>query len=277
MFYKILILGDICGKPGRKVVEKFLEKKREEYDLIIANIENAASGFGVSKSVYKFLDNLGIHIFTSGNHIWDRKEIFEIINEEKLIRPLNYVKSPGKGYIYKEINGKKIFVTNVLGKVFMDVPVNPFLVLEEIFSLKEFNEADIKIIDIHAEATSEKEALGYFLAGKFDIIYGTHTHVQTNDLKIINGSLYITDIGKCGSFHSVIGMSIYAAIYRLSTSMPARFGVYEKDNIYTLNGLEVVFNKNNKIIDYNLLNLLYLKEKDKFITLEEYNKNLLKG
>ena len=275
MSYKILILGDICGKPGRQVVAKYLDQNKDKYDLIIANIENAASGFGISKSVYEKLNSLGIHVFTSGNHIWDRKEVFEVINKENLLRPLNYVKSPGKGYFFSKINGKKIFVANVLGKVFMDVPVNPFLVLEDVLKLKEFQEADIKLIDIHAEATSEKEALAYFLSGKFDVIYGTHTHVQTNDIKIINKSIYISDVGKCGAYHSVIGMSIYAAIYRLSTSMPVRFTVPEKENVLILNGLEVEFD--TKVVGYNLLNLVYLKNEDVFMTSDEYNKKILEG
>ncbi|TDT69166.1 hypothetical protein EV215_1508 [Hypnocyclicus thermotrophus] len=212
---KILIIGDIIGKPGRKILYEFLERKKEEYDFIIVNGENSAAGFGITTKIADEFFEYGIDVITSGNHIWDKKEIYKYLDENNaLLRPLNYPKSvPGSGYIIKESkNGEKIAVVNLQGRVFMPLVDSPFEVIENILNeIKK--ETDIIIVDFHAEATSEKVALGWFLDGKVKAIYGTHTHIQTADNRILSeGTAYITDIGMTGSHDSIIGMTIESVL-----------------------------------------------------------------
>ena len=212
---KILILGDICGPSGIKIVKSKLKdlKKEKKIDFTIANGENAAeNGKGITKKNFKELIDAGVDVITTGNHVWDQKEILEIIDKEtKIIRPANLLEGqPGRGYFIYEYNDKKIAVINLIGNVFMKKSQDLFLYSEKIIKkIKLKKDADFIIIDIHGEITSEKMALGHFLDGKVTTVVGTHTHVPTADTRILeNGTAYQTDIGMCGDYNSVIGMNI---------------------------------------------------------------------
>jgi hypothetical protein len=231
---KILFIGDIVGTPGREAVKKLLPKLKEEYqlDFVVANAENAAGGSGITSKVAQDLFSGGVDVLTSGDHIWKKREIFELINqEERILRPVNFPEgAPGKGFaIFKTKGGKKIGVINVNGRVFMEALESPFktaLKAQEVLS----SETKIIIVDIHAEATSEKVALGWYLDGKVSAILGTHTHVQTADEKILpQGSAYITDVGMTGPLRSVIGRRIEDVLERFLTALPVKFEVAEED------------------------------------------------
>ena len=212
---RILILGDICGPAGMKVIKYKLKGiiKDKKIDFTIVNGENAAeNGKGLTKKNYKELIESGVNVVTSGNHIWDQKEILEIIDlEKKLIRPANLLEGqPGNGYgIYEIKNKKKIAVINLIGNVFMKKGQDLFSFTDKIIKkIKLKKDADFIIIDIHGEITSEKMALGHYLDGKVTTVVGTHTHVPTSDAKILNnGTAYQTDLGMCGDYDSVIGMN----------------------------------------------------------------------
>ena len=211
---KILVLGDVCGPAGMKIIKLKLSEiiKQKKIDFTIANGENAAdNGKGITKKNFKDLINSGVDVITSGNHIWDQKEILEIIDiEKKLIRPANLLDGqPGGGYGIYEIKNKKIAVINLIGNVFMKKSQDLFSFTEKIIKkIKLKRDADFIVVDIHAEITSEKMALGHFLDGKVTTVVGTHTHVPTSDTKILkNGTAYQTDLGMCGDYDSVIGMN----------------------------------------------------------------------
>ena len=211
---KILILGDVCGPSGMKVVKEKLREiiKNKNIDFTIVNGENAANnGKGITKENFQELIDSGVNVVTSGNHIWDQKEILEIIDEEKrIIRPANLLEGqPGQGYGIYNIKDKKIAVINFIGNVFMKKSQDLFLFTEKITNkIKLKKEADFIIVDIHGEITSEKMALGHYLDGKVTGVLGTHTHVPTSDNKILkNGTAYQTDLGMCGDYDSVIGMN----------------------------------------------------------------------
>ena len=211
---KILLLGDVCGPAGMKIIKLKLNEiiKEKKIDFTVVNGENAAdSGKGITKKNFKDLINSGVDVITSGNHIWDQKEILEIIdNEKKLIRPANLLEGqPGSGYGIYEIKDKKIAVINLIGNVFMKKSQDLFSFTEKfIKKIKLKKDADFIVIDIHGEITSEKMALGHFLDGKVTTVVGTHTHVPTSDTKILkNGTAYQTDLGMCGDYDSVIGMN----------------------------------------------------------------------
>lgn len=226
---KILIIGDIVGNSGVKKVKEVIPnfKKQNNIDFIIANGENSADGMGITLKIFETLKMQGINIVTMGNHTWGKKEIFNFIDDEKIIRPANYPNSvPGSGYRIQECNGKRIAVINLIGRVDMGVlSENPFLKVDEILETIK-NKADIIIVDFHAEATAEKIAMGYYLDGRVTCVFGTHTHVQTADETILeNGTGYITDIGMTGPKKSVIGMDKDISIKRFTTSLPERYKV----------------------------------------------------
>ncbi len=206
---RILFIGDIMGKPGRRAVRELLPTLRMEYglDFIIANVENSAGGAGLTQKIYKELDSYGIDAMTGGNHIWDKREIFKHIDEfKKLVRPINYPQGvPGSGYrIFISDNGVRLAVISAMGRIFMQCLENPFRVLDE--TIKKLD-TKLIIVDFHAEATSEKQAMGYFLDGRVSAVLGTHTHVQTADERILdNGTAYITDVGMTGGLNGVIGV-----------------------------------------------------------------------
>ena len=248
---KILFFGDITGRQGRNALKSFLSSSVNEDVFVIANIENASHGFGLTKKNYNDLTQCGVNCFTSGNHIWDKKDIYEYINDAtNLVRPINYpVGTPGKGSQIFEFNGFKIAVINVLGRVFMPPIDSPWqTVLEEINRLKNEGVGHI-FIDFHAEATAEKICFSKYLANEFNTdeyslikgFFGTHTHVQTADEKIIKGMAYITDVGFCGSTDSVIGMEYSTSLKRLSTSLPERYEIAES-GLAQINGVEVLIN-----------------------------------
>ncbi len=249
---KLIFLGDITGRQGRTAVKSFISKIGEKPDFVIANIENASHGFGLTKKNYDELSSSGIDCFTSGNHIWDKKDIFEYIDEAtKLVRPINYPSGTrGVGSRVFEVKGQKLAVINVLGRVFMPPIDSPWqTVTEEIDRLKELGVAHV-IIDFHGEATAEKICFSKFLAHKYNDensalikgFFGTHTHVQTADEKIYEGMAYITDAGFCGAVESVIGMEFETSLRRLSTSLPERYEIAESP-IAQINGVEVLIDR----------------------------------
>ena len=211
---RILILGDVCGVAGMYVIKARLKKVIEEkkIDFTIVNGENAAdNGKGITKKNFEDLIHSGVNVITSGNHIWDQKEILEIIDKEKtLIRPANLLEGqPGNGYGIYKIKNKKIAVINLIGNVFMKKSQDLFSFTEKIMTkIKLKKDADFIVIDLHGEITSEKMALAHYLDGKVTTIVGTHTHVPTSDTKILKkGTAYQTDLGMCGDYDSVIGMN----------------------------------------------------------------------
>ncbi len=231
---KVLFIGDIVGKPGRKAVRALLPGivGRRGVDVVIANCENAAGGFGVTRKVVEELYDNEIDALTSGNHIWDKKDIEGFIDDyDTLLRPANYpVGTPGKGSVVVQTGrGISLGVLNLEGRVFMRPLDCPFRVAEkELETLTELT--DIVIVDIHAEATSEKEALGWFLDGRVSAVVGTHTHVQTADERVLpHGTAYITDVGMTGSFDSVLGIKKEVALQRFLTLLPNRYEVAKGD------------------------------------------------
>lgn len=230
IFLRILFIGDIVGRPGRQAISGLLSNIRRAHkvDLVIANAENASGGFGATPQVVgELLDN-GIDLLTSGNHIWDKKEIIPCFDEERrLLRPANYpTGNPGAGSIVVNTpTGDKVGVLNILGRVFLSNVDCPFKTArKEIGRL--MMETNIILVDIHAEATSEKVAMGWFLDGEVSAVVGTHTHVQTADERILpQGTAYITDVGMTGSVNSVIGMKREIVIERFLTQRPQRFKV----------------------------------------------------
>ena len=253
---KILAIGDIVGENGVKKLKEVLPKLRqsEKIDFCIVNAENSAGGMGITKSIFQDMIDLNIDVITMGNHTWGKKDIFTFIDHPKLIRPANYSKGVvGKGFgIYEN---KKIAVINLIGRTDMNVlSENPFLVIQDIIDkIKDIT--DIIIVDFHAEATAEKIAMGYFLDGKVNILFGTHTHVQTADERILtNGTAYITDIGMTGPKDSVIGMEKKASIKRFVTTLPEKYRLAEGE--CKLNScifeLEDETCRTNKVIRINL-------------------------
>lgn len=238
---KILFLGDLVGRPGRFVVRDFLKKQRENYDFIIANVENASHGFGLTEKNYNEISEYGIDCMTSGNHIWDKREILNYIDKaDKLVRPFNYPNgTPGRGSrVFELDNGVKVAVINALGRVFM-APVDSQweTVADEIKRLKEIT--PIIIVDFHAEATAEKICFGRFCADLgTSAFFGTHTHVQTADEQIVNNMGYITDAGFCGTSDGVIGMEYNTSLNRFTTCIPERYEVAD-GNVVQINAVEV--------------------------------------
>lgn len=225
---KILFIGDIVGKPGRDAVKKGLPDivNKLKIDFVIANGENAAGGFGITQSVGEELFSLGIHVLTSGNHIWDKKEaVTYIAKEDRLLRPANYPPDvPGCGSIVlKSSNEHKVAVLNLSGRVFMSQMDCPFRTArQEIEKLKK--QTPLIIVDIHAEATSEKSALGWFLDGEVSAVIGTHTHVQTADETILpGGTAFISDVGMTGPKDSIIGVRKEQIIQKFLNQIPVRF------------------------------------------------------
>ncbi|GFO62027.1 2',3'-cyclic-nucleotide 2'-phosphodiesterase [Geomonas silvestris] len=231
---KLLFIGDIIGKPGREALSRELHRivDRLYVDLVIANGENAAGGFGLTQETAQDLFKCGVHVLTSGNHIWDKKDALDYIKrEERIVRPANYPEgTPGRGAtIASTPGGVKVGILNLEGRVFMNNLECPFRCADrEIAKLKE--EATIVFVDFHAEATSEKVALGWYLDGRVSAVVGTHTHVQTADERILtSGTAYLTDAGMTGSFDSVIGVRKEDAIEKFVTQRPSKFEVAKKD------------------------------------------------
>ena len=239
---RILFIGDIVGSPGRDIVQARLAELVREHsaDLVIANGENAASGFGITPRLAEGLFNAGIEVITGGNHSWDRREIFEYIpSEPRLLRPANFPEgAPGRGvYLGTSRNGTPYAVLNLMGRVFMNPLDCPFRTADRLLSAIP-PETKVIFVDMHAEATSEKQAMGWYLDGRVSAVVGTHTHVATADEHVLpNGTAFITDVGMTGPHESVIGMDRAAMTKRFLDGLPARFEVALGD--VQLNGVLV--------------------------------------
>ena len=232
---RILILGDVVGRPARRAMRDILPEliEREKADLVIANAENAAGGMGVDIKSAKELFSAGVHVLTSGNHIWKKKEIYSFLDEhETLIRPANFpAGAPGRGWCFWRHNELRAVIINLQGRVFMPNHVeDPFRCVDELLE-NHGRLSPVIIVDMHGEATSEKVAMGWYLDGRASVVYGTHTHVPTADERILpNGTAYITDVGMCGPLDSVIGMEREVVIQGFLTQLPRQFEV-AKDNV----------------------------------------------
>jgi hypothetical protein len=231
---KILFIGDIVGQPGRRAVRELVPALVEDYriDMVIANCENAAAGFGVTRDIVEELYRCRIDVLTSGNHIWDKKEVLEFAEDyETLLRPANYPDgAPGFGSVVMPcLSGVHVGVINLAGRVFMRPLDCPFMTVEkEIEKLR--RKTRIILVDMHAEATSEKQAMGWFLDGRVSAVIGTHTHVQTADEQILpQGTAYLTDAGMTGPFDSIIGTKKDAVLERFLKQMPNKFEVAKGD------------------------------------------------
>jgi 2',3'-cyclic-nucleotide 2'-phosphodiesterase len=239
---KVLFIGDIYGKQGIKTLEQLLPeiKSLHKPNIIIANAENVANGRGITKKMYKQLMQLGIQALTMGNWVWGNKELFEFIAESNIVRPLNFSEAPGQGYMKIKYNEQTVLLINVLGRTFMNPNLDcPFKRVDEILK---HEVADKVIIDMHAEATSEKVAFAHYFDGRVDLVVGTHTHVQTNDnRRLPNGTLYITDIGMVGPLNGVIGVKKEIVIDRFLKGFSIPNEVSE--GVMQLNAVIVDFNK----------------------------------
>ncbi|HEU4712029.1 MAG TPA: TIGR00282 family metallophosphoesterase [Pyrinomonadaceae bacterium] len=222
---KVLMIGDVVAKPGRVAVLERIQDLREQHqiDLAIMNAENLAGGFSVTPSLCEQLFATGIDVMTSGNHIFDKKEAVDYIRKQpRLLRPANYPpNTPGSGYWLGQVNGVKVAVLNVMGRVFMPPVDDPFRAIDQLLNgLPE--DAKVRLVDVHAEATSEKVAMGWYLDGRVSAVVGTHTHVQTADERILpEGTAYLSDLGMTGSYAGVIGMNKSDVIARF-TSVTAK-------------------------------------------------------
>lgn len=225
---RILFIGDVVGKPGRQILRRALPGlvDRHAVDLVVANVENAAGGKGVTREVAQALLDAGVHVMTTGNHVWDKKEAIDYIaREPRLLRPANFpAGAPGAGrYVVRSARHAPVAVINVMGRIFMNPLDNPFHVVRaEIEAVR--REARVVVVDFHAEATSEKLAMGWHLDGEATAVLGTHTHVQTADERVLpHGTAYVTDVGMTGPHDSIIGVQIKPALQRFLDGMPARF------------------------------------------------------
>lgn len=241
-FFRVLFIGDIIGRPGRVAVGITLPELKKQYkpQLVIANGENLAGGLGITKETAEEVFSYGVDVLTTGNHVWDRKEILEYIDlDNRILRPANYPKGvPGKGHIVLDVKREtrtsaqhRVAIFNLSGRIFMDPLDDPFVAAKDIVpKLRE--ETNIIILDFHAEATSEKIAMGWYLDGEVSAVICTHTHVQTADETILpNHTAYITDVGMTGPIDSVIGVKKDLIIQKFLTQMPAKFDVAKGDVI----------------------------------------------
>ena len=223
---KVLIIGDVVARPGRLAVMERIEDLREQYgiDLALMNAENVAGGFSITPPLADQLFAAGIDVMTSGNHIFDKREVIPYIEKQpRLLRPANYPpKTPGSGMWIGEVKGVRVAVLNLIGRVFMGPADDPFRAAEDAVSSIP-SDVKVRIVDMHAEATSEKVAMGWYLDGHVSAVYGTHTHVQTADERILpGGTAYITDVGMTGSYAGVIGMRTEDVITRFTSAIYKR-------------------------------------------------------
>src|SRR5215831_2865667 len=225
---RILFVGDIFGKPGREIARRAIPAlvEREGLDFVIANVENAAAGFGITGDIADTILGYGVDVMTTGNHVWDKKEVLDYMpRQPKLLRPANLVPgTPGRGsYVGRTRSGEPVGVINVMGRIFMQPIDDPFaVVLKEVEAMR--GKTRVIVVDFHAEATSEKVAMGWHLDGRVTGVFGTHTHVQTADERILpKGTAYLTDTGMTGPHDSIIGVTTEIALTRFVTGMPAKF------------------------------------------------------
>lgn len=228
----IAFLGDVVGKPGRRTVERIIPRLKDNYtvDLIIANVENAAGGVGITEKAVNELERAGVDFFTSGNHIWDKREGVPLLERNNIVRPANYPGSDhGRGHRVISVGDVPVAIFNIQGRVFMPPLDCPFRTIDDCLR-KVGDGCPIKIVDVHAEATSEKKALGWYLDGRVSLVLGTHTHIRTGDAQILpKGTGYVTDVGMTGANDSVLGVSKEAVIKRFLDMRPTRFEVARGD------------------------------------------------
>jgi metallophosphoesterase (TIGR00282 family) len=232
--FNMLFCGDIVGKSGRLVLQQYLTTIKERYTVhfTVVNGENAAHGFGITGKIAKELYDMGVDVITTGNHIWDKREIMNFIDHEpRLLRPLNYpenIKVPGRGYYIYTICGDfgkvKVLVMNVMGRLFMDQLDNPMQAIDRLLSQYALKKnVDVILIDFHAEATAEKQIIGFHYDGQVSFVVGTHTHVPTADERILpKGTAYLTDAGMCGDYVSILGVESDIPIYKMRTRLPGK-------------------------------------------------------
>lgn len=256
---KILIIGDIYSSSGRDMIEKYVPKLREKYNInfIVANGENIAHGNGINERYYHFLLDQKINVVTLGNHAWGNADIFNFIcNARNLVRPLNMPSgTPGVGYVTVNYNNVLITVFQVMGRTFMGTSLDcPFQTTEKL--LKEVK-SDLYICDFHGEATSEKIAFGYHFDGRVDIIVGTHTHVQTNDAHLLpKGTMYMTDLGMTGSLDGVIGVEPKNIIKKFLTGLPVRHNPMETGRKQICGLLVDINEKTRKVTNFDIINVV---------------------
>lgn len=237
---KILFIGDVVGSPGRDMVQEYLPRLKQKYQphITIVNGENAASGKGITEKIYKQFLSSGAQAVTLGNHAWDKKEIFEFIDQApNMVRPANFPPgTPGKGLTFVKINKAEVAIINLQGRTFLPAIDDPFRKVDELIEEAK-KRTNIIFIDFHAEATSEKQAMGWYVNGRASVIVGTHTHTQTADERLLpNGTAYITDVGMTGPYDGILGMDREAVLKRFQTSLPVRFEV-TKEGRTQLNGI----------------------------------------
>lgn len=226
---RVLFIGDVFGQPGRRVLQNHLPVIRPQFDFVIVNMENSAGGFGIHRDAARGALEAGAGCLTLGNHAWHHKDIYPMLAEDTypIVRPLNYADpgTPGVGWRTFDVNGERLTVVNLLGRVFMDSLSNPFRAMDD---LLERDDLGAIFVDFHAEATSEKQAMGWHLAGRAAAVIGTHTHVPTADTRILKGgTAYQTDAGFTGPHDSIIGSAIEGPLGRFLTERPHRYGVAE--------------------------------------------------
>jgi 2',3'-cyclic-nucleotide 2'-phosphodiesterase len=248
---RILMIGDVVGRPGRDCVRDLLPRVMENYriDLAIANGENLAGGTGFNEKTAGELFAYGVGLLTMGNHVWDKKEALTYITREnRIIRPINYPPgTPGRGMAILEVDGRKVAVINASGRVFMPALDCPFRLVDE--AVRQASEqTPLILVDFHAEATSEKIAMGRYLDGRVSAVFGTHTHVQTADERILEGgTAYITDVGMTGPYESVLGVDPETILNKFLTQMPARFEVAEQGPVQ-FNAVAAELDENGKCV-----------------------------
>jgi metallophosphoesterase (TIGR00282 family) len=237
----ILFFGDIIGKPGRRALRRYLSDLEFKPDLIVANVENISHGFGVAEANLEELKEVGVQVFTGGNHTFDRKEIFGFIDRQPhLLRPANYPEgTPGVGHCLFELpSGFKVGFLNLMGRIFMEPLSSPYLVADSLLG-KLAEETKVIFVDFHAEATAEKVCMGWYIDGRASVMVGTHTHVQTADERILpQGTAYITDVGCCGPSDGVIGMAKEDVFRRMIQQLPTRLEI--ASGKASVNGVSVV-------------------------------------
>ena len=221
---RLLMIGDIYGKPGRRVVHEHLPAVRGRYDFVIANAENAAGGFGLNRESAEAIFGAGVDCVTLGNHTWGNKEIYGLLDDPRVLRPTNYpLGTPGRGWASYAVRGERLTVVSALGRTFMEAVDDPFAALDDLLTGDDLGSV---LLDFHAEATSEKAAMAFFLDGRAAAVIGTHTHVATADTRILPlGTAFQTDVGMTGPLESVIGADPAGPIGRFVTRLPHRYAV----------------------------------------------------
>lgn len=264
---KLLFIGDVVGSPGRKMIQQYLPKLKEKYrpQVTIINGENAAGGKGITEKIYTQMLEIGAQAITLGNHSWDNREIFDFIDDAKyLVRPANFPQDvPGQGIAFLRVNELEVAVISIQGRTFMPPLDCPFQTITKLVE-RARQRTNLIFVDFHAEATSEKQAMGWFLDGKVSAVVGTHTHVQTADERILpNGTAYLTDAGMTGPYDGILGVEREAVLKRFLTSLPVRFDITTKGSSQ-LNG--VVINLDQKTGKAKKIERILINDDNPFFT-----------